>query len=129
MDNETHSTKDQADDLVELTQKLKELGASNDIITEVITRTYEIKRETAAMVMAQCNTGPQSMFSFADELHVLRLRMQGFGVAMLGLVKEYPNDGYVEGIQQMALDLELNACRLETAFDVLLGEHLKKNQD
>jgi hypothetical protein len=128
MANVTHSTKDQPDALVDLTQKLNEMGASTDIITEVITRAYEIKRSTAATVMDQFNNKPATMLGFTDELHMLRCRMQGLGVAMLGLIQEYPDDGYVEGIHQMVLDLEQNARRLETTFGVLLGEQLNKNQ-
>lgn len=126
MANDTHNTNDQDDALAGLTQKLKELGASTDIITEVTTRTYEMKRQTTAMVMKQCNNEPPSMLGFADEMHMLRCRMQGLGVAMLGLIEEHKDDGYVEGIHQMVLDLECNARRLETTFDVLLGEYLKK---
>lgn len=68
------------------------------------------------------NNTPATMAAFGDELSLLTLRLQGLGAALSGLAREYPGDTYVSGVQQMGLDLEQNAHRLEESFKVLLGK-------
>ena len=119
MANAANSTTLNADALVDLTQKLKALDASDDIIATIIDHTIDAKRRIAGELADQFYQRPITMALFADELATHTRRLQGLGVAMLGLDLEHKDDGYVDGIHQMVLDLECNAHRLEETFNIL----------
>jgi hypothetical protein len=105
--------------LSELTHRLRELGASDELIAVIHPHIYAAYTKEAEQLAKRFHSGPVHMHTFADELSYLTRRLQGLGVAMLGLAEEHKNDPYIEGVCQLVTDIEDNAHRLSDTFNVL----------
>ena len=111
--------------LNELTHRLRELGASDELIAVIHPHIFSAYTKETEQMAKRFHNGPVHMHTFADELAFLTRRLQGLGVAMLGLADEHRNDPYIEGVCQLVTDIEDNAHRLSATFDVLWQQQRK----